>query len=186
MSRRNVEQVCNRHREKHGESVRSTFRVFAEHNDFILAVIRSRCRYELDVEDIYQDLFLHMVNKPVPRDVASVKRYLYGAIVMRMGSAARRVRQYRSSLYLYGEEKELRSGDDSPERTIRIKEEAGRALKLIEKGCLKRSEARAIKLRYMNNWGPKDVAGEMGVDVRSVSRYISVGLKRIRLLMKAR
>lgn len=181
-----MEQLCNTPKEEYRNSVSSTFRVFAEHNEFILAVIRSRCRCELDVDDIYQDLFLHMVNKPVPQDVASVRRYLYGAIVMRMGSAARRVRRYRSSLYTYGEEKELHRNCESPEKTALLKEEAGRAMRLIENGYLKRSEARAIKLRYMNNWGPKDVADKMGVDVRSVSRYISVGLKRIRLLMKAR
>jgi DNA-directed RNA polymerase specialized sigma24 family protein len=89
-------------------------------------------------------------------------------------------------LYGYGEERELRTNDHSPERPVLVKEEVGRALRLIEKGLVKRSEARAIKLRYMNNWGPKDVADEMGVNVRSVSRYVSVGLKRIRLLMKAK
>ncbi len=180
-----MEQLGNRHSENCRESVSSTFRVFAEHNEFILAVIRSRCRYELDVEDVYQDLFLYLVNKPVPRDVTSIRSYLYGAIVMRTGDASRRVRRYRSSLYTYGEEKEVHRTFDTPDKTALLKEEAGRAIRLIEKGYLKRSEARAIKLRYISSRDPKDVASEMGVDVRSVSRYISVGLKRIRLLMKA-
>jgi len=160
--------------------------MFAEHEDFILAVIRSRCRRGFDVEDVYQDLFVYMVNKPVPDNVVSIRSYLYAAIVMRTNDAARRVRRYRSSLYGYVEKKGFCGREDSPERMVLLKEDAGRALRLIEKGVLKRSEARAIKLRYMNNWGPKDVADEMGVDVRSVSRYISVGLKRIRLLMKGR
>jgi len=182
--RDDVEQIRNRQSEESRQNVRSTFEVFVEHNDFILAVIRSRCRYDVDVEDVYQDLFLNMVSKPVPRDVESVRRYLYGAIVMRVGSAVRRVRRHRSSLYEYVEKAQPHTRGRSPEKTAIIKDEIERALKLIERGCLKRSEARAIKLRYMNNWGPRDVADEMGVDVRSVSRYISMGLKRIRLLMR--
>ncbi len=181
-----MEQVRNTHIDNRQKNVRSTFRIFAEHSDFILTVIRTKCKNEADADDVYQDLFLSLVHKPVPEAVENIRGYLYRAIIMRTYNTTRGVQRYRSFMHGYGEQRRFDTGDKHPEKALLVKEEVGRALKLIEKGCIKGSEARAITLRYMNNCSPNDVAEEMDVNVRSVTSYISVGLKRMRLLLKTR
>ena len=167
------------------ETVKSTARLFAEHHDFILMVIRDKCGCALDVEDVYQDVFLTLVRRPVPETVENVKGYLQRTIAIQANEAVRQRRRYHSVLERYAQNRGQRSAGQAPEAPVAVREEAQRALDLIEKGLLTKGESRAIELRYMHNWRPGDVAREMGVHVRSVSRYVSVGLKRMRLLLRA-
>jgi len=168
------------------KNVESAFRVFVEHNDFILAVIRAKLGGEADVEDVYQDLFVSFIHKPIPDAVRNVRGYIYKAIAMKTAHAARRAQQYRALLHGYAEQRMFSETDSCAEKTMVDKEEATRALALIESGYLKRSESRAIALRYMDNDKVGDVAKRMDVEARSVSRYISTGLKRMRSLFKVR
>jgi RNA polymerase sigma factor (sigma-70 family) len=79
----------------------------------------------------------------------------------------------------YAERFDFPINESGPEDAIIETEETEKIFKLIEK-CLPHSEARAITLRYMNDFSIKDVAEKMNVDGRTVSRYISVGLKKAR------
>jgi len=168
------------------KNVESTFRAFVEHNDFILAVIRAKLDHEDEVEDVYQDLFVSFVCKPIPSAVQNVRGYIYKAIAMKTAHAARRAQQYRALLHGYAEQRKFCATDSCAEKTMVDKEEATRALALVESGHLKRSESRAIALRYIGNNKVEDVARRMDVDTRSVSRYISIGVKRMRSLLKVK
>jgi DNA-directed RNA polymerase specialized sigma subunit len=63
------------------------------------------------------------------------------------------------------------------------KEETEKMLNLMQKN-LSAKEAEAITLRYFNEDKISHVAQKMGIQKRSVSRYISVGLKKVRAVMK--
>jgi len=64
-------------------------------------------------------------------------------------------------------------------------EEMNKMFKLIE-GCLPRSGAQAITLRYRNNYNTKEIARKMRVNKRTVHRYISIGLNKARQLLRAK
>jgi len=71
----------------------------------------------------------------------------------------------------------------TPENAFIEVEEINKMFGLI-KGRLKDSQYQAIALRYKSQYNNKEVAEIMGVKRTSVSRYISIGLKKIRQSLK--
>jgi RNA polymerase sigma factor (sigma-70 family) len=165
-------------------SVNITAKIFAEHSDFIYAIIYYKVRDKAQADDIYQDFFLSLVAKPVPTGIKDIRSYLYRAITNDIIDANRRVDRYQARIRKYAEVFNYVTNNNTPEKTL-ITEEDGEIFKLIGR-CLPSSEARAIKLRFKNNRDITEVAAKMSVDKRSVSRYISVGLKKIRHFLRTR
>ena len=126
--------------------------IFAQHGQFIRAIIYSKIGHEAGAEDIFQDFFLSLAHKPPPDDVKNIKSYLYSAITHDIADAMRRMNAYR----------------------VRLEE-------LIEKR-LPSSQSKAVILRYKHGYEIKEIAEAMRVDSRSVSRYICLGLRAIRQL----
>jgi RNA polymerase sigma factor (sigma-70 family) len=159
-------------------------KIFAEHSDFIYAIIRHKVRDKVQADDIYQDFFLSLVAKPVPTGIKDIRSYLYRAITNDIIDANRRVERYQARVRKYAEVFNYATNNNTPEKTL-ITEEEDEIFKLIGR-CLPSSEAQAIKLRFKNNRDITEIATKMSVDKRSVSRYISVGLKKIRHFLRTR
>ena len=166
----------------HANNVNSAAKIFAEYGNFIYAVIHSRVNDEAQADDIFQDFFLFLISKPLPADVRNTKGYLYKAIADDIVDAARRVEKYQTRMHRYARRLEYSAAEDSPEKALIEAEETNKMLELIEKR-LPRSEAQAIILRYKNSYNIKEVAKQMDVDKRTISRYISVGLRKVRQLL---
>ena len=64
-------------------------------------------------------------------------------------------------------------------------EETSKMFELIERR-LPPNEALAVRLRYRSNCSTGEAAKQMGVKPRSVSRYVSVGLKKFRSYLEAK
>lgn len=156
--------------------------IFTEHGDFIHAVIRSRVKDHAQADDLFQDFFLSLVCKPPPASVKKLKSYLFRAITNDMVDAVRRVEKYRARMHRYAEPLRYITGNGDPEKTLAGAEEMNRTFELIERR-LQPSEARAITLRYRNDFSIQEIAETMRVDNRSVSKYLYKGLKKIRQLL---
>jgi RNA polymerase sigma factor (sigma-70 family) len=152
---------------------------FSEYGDFIRAVIRYKVKNEARAGDLSQDFFLSLVSKPVPTGVQNVRSYLYRAIINDIVDATRRVEKYKTRMNKYAECLNYSINKNTPENALIEAEETDKMFKLIE-GWLRRSEAQAISLRYRNSYNIKEVAKKMHVNNRTVSRYISAGLSKIR------
>ncbi len=159
--------------------VASAAEIFSEYGDFIWAVICYKVKNEAWAGDLFQDFFLSLVSKPIPEGVQNVRSYLYRAIINDIVDATRRVEKYKNRINKYAECLNYSINKDDPENALIDTEETDKMFKLIE-GWLRRSEAEAISLRYRNNYNIKEVAEKMHVDSRTVSRYISAGLSKIR------
>jgi RNA polymerase sigma factor (sigma-70 family) len=153
--------------------------IFSKYGDFIRAVIRYKVKNEAWVGDLFQDFFLSIVSKPIPPEVQNVRSYLYRAIINDIVDAARRIEKYKTRMNKYAECLSYSINNNSPENALIEAEETDKMFKLIE-GWLRRSEAQVISLRYRNSYDIKEVAKKMHVDNRTVSRYISAGLSKIR------
>ena len=130
-------------------------------------------------EDIFQDFFFSFMSKPVPKDINNVKMYLFRAITNDIIDAKRRIERYRTHLNRYAELENSVCEKNNPENTaIRI-EEIQKMFESIEKH-INRCEAHAITLRYRNGYSINEVAGRMRIKPRSVSRYLSIGINKIR------
>lgn len=167
------------------DSVNTAYEVFAEHSSFIRAVIGSWVKNEAQADDIFQNLFLSLVHKPVPQGVEDVKSYLYRAIINDIADAARTMERYRALVRRYNEQLNFSARTISPENTLSIREETDKVLDLMGRH-LRRSEFQAITLRYRNCTPIKKVAEKMGVRNGTVRRYISVGLAKVRKLLTAK
>jgi RNA polymerase sigma factor (sigma-70 family) len=79
----------------------------------------------------------------------------------------------------YAEEFRFPVNNRGSESALLWGEEAETVLRRLA-GHLRRREAEAFRLRYRHNFSVAEIAREMGVDRRTVSHYLSAGLKRLR------
>lgn len=154
-------------------------RIFTEYGGFIRAVICYHIKDKDRADDLFQDFFLSLVAKPLPPDVQNTKCYLYKMIINGIIDAACRIEKYQNRIRRYAAHKRYSITEEGPESSLIESEEMNKMFKLIEKQ-LSRSESRAVILRYKNHYTVKEVAGKMNVASESVSRYISVGIGKIR------
>ena len=153
--------------------------VFSEYGDFIRAVIRYKVKNDAQADDLFQDFFLSLVSKPVPAGVQNVRGYLYRAIINDIVDATRRVEKYKTRMNKYAECLNYSVNNNRPENALIKVEQTNEMFRLIE-GWLRHSEAQAITLRYRNSYNIKEVAKKMHVNNRTISRYISAGLSKVR------
>lgn len=151
--------------------------IFDKYGDFIRSVIRFNIRNEPEAEDVFQDLFLSLVAKPIPLEVENVKGFLYKLTCDTVKDAYRRIERYQARIRRYTK-RNLRVAENRPETDLISVEETKKMFDLIERQ-LPPQEALAVTLRYREEYNTGDVAEMIGVKHRSVSRYVSVGLKKI-------
>ncbi len=157
--------------------------IFAEYGDFIHMVIFSQVKNKARINDIFQDFFLSLVRKPIPQDVKNIKGYLYRAITNDIIDATRRVNKYSYHMHKYSEYPNHSINKSTPENAFIDIEETNKMFGLI-KGRLTNSQYQAMTLRFRTYHSIKEVAEKMGVKSTSVSRYLSIGLKKIRQSLK--
>lgn len=155
-------------------------RICIEYGDFIRGVIRSQVKDEASVEDLFQDFFLSIIIKPIPENMKYVKSYIYRAIINDIIDNARKRKIYQEKIHKYAKFSYKKSiNKNNPTNAIINIEETNKMFELIEK-LLPHSQAEAITLRYHDDCKLKEVARKMDIDKKSASRYISVGVKKIR------
>ncbi|MBC8481125.1 MAG: sigma-70 family RNA polymerase sigma factor, partial [Planctomycetes bacterium] len=90
--------------------------IFAEYGDFILTILRSKIHkdHQVDIDDLYQDLFLSFVAKPVPENVQNIKGYLYRAITNRIYNNTRGIERYRNLKKKYAKNYNNYINNDNP------------------------------------------------------------------------
>jgi RNA polymerase sigma factor (sigma-70 family) len=154
-------------------------KIFSAYGEFILAVIHSQVGNNAQANDLFQDFFLSLVSKPIPPDIQNIKSYLYRAITNDIVDAARRSERYKILMHKHAEFLDYSINKGNPENALMEREEINQMFKVIGRQ-LPRSEAQAITIRFRNNFSIKEVAKKMHVNNRSVSRYISAGLSKVR------
>ncbi len=157
--------------------------IFAEYGGFIHMVIFSQVKNKARIDDIFQDFFLSLVHKPVPQNVKNIKGYLYRAITNDIIDATRRVNRYSYHMHKYHEYPNHSINKKTPENAFINVEETNKMFGLIRRR-LTNSQYQAMALRYRTDHSIKEVAEKMGVKSTSVSRYLSIGLKKIRQSLK--
>ena len=153
-------------------------KIFEEHGDFIRLFIRFHVNNKAEAEDLFQDFFLSLISKPIPEEVQDVRAFLYRLASDKTKDAFRRIERYQARIRRYAERRR-RVIDGSPEHVVIQIEQTEKMFKLIRER-LPLSEARAVTLRYRNNRDIGEVAKQMGIKPRTVSRYVSVGLNKLR------
>lgn len=153
--------------------------IFAEYGNQIRTAIQFNLNDKSQIDDIFQNVFLSIVHKPVPKHIENIRGYLYIAIINDIVDMARRTKSYRTRIRRYAECRKYSIINDDPENILIQAEERQKMIELIEKQLPPR-EAQAVTQRYAYDIDIGQAAQNMDISRRSLSRYLCVGLKKIR------
>jgi len=163
------------------QAIVAAARILEEHGGFLRSVIRFQAHDLCREDDLLQEFFLRLVEQPVPPDVRNLRSYLYQAVVRDIVDLGRRQEEYRRHLKKYA--RKIRISIHNRPSTNAIEKE------IDEKGSvfarltrqLQHREAQVVTLRYRDNYSIAEIADQMGVHRRTVSRYLTSGLRKLRV-----
>ena len=125
--------------------------IFTKYGDFIRGVIQCKVADKGEVDDLFQNFFLSLVSRPPAPNVKNIKGYLYKAILNDIIDNSRRIERYQNRVHRYAEFLSYSTIEDNSENVLIEAEEMAKMFECIEKQ-LEHSEARAVILRYKNNY----------------------------------
>lgn len=152
-------------------------RLFAEYHLYIRATIKYFLKDPLEQEELYQDIFVYFVHKQIPDHVVRVPSYLYRVILDRVRDRKRKQTRDSNRLQHYAYEQSGRQPDESD--LLPHREQIDEVFALIDTH-LTEKEADAVVLRYKHDLDVEEIAQRMKVKPRTVSHYLSEGLKKLR------
>jgi len=187
MQGRKEKETCQSRKEEESDvqdRIEKAYTIFQKYNDDIRAIIEFNLSDKSRLDDIYQNFFLSIVNKSIPSDIKNIKGYIYRAITNDIIDMARKTKSYRDRIERYSEYYKHGVIDNNDPETASIQaEERNRMVEIIEKQLSSR-EAEAIIKRYDNDISFDDAAREMGIKKRTFSRYLCLGLKKIKQILE--
>ena len=163
------------------ERVKRAEDIFETYGDEIRAMISLNVKEQSTADDVFQNLFLSVVRKPIPTHIDRVEAYLYRIITNDIIDETRKTNGYRELVRGYGRHSSRRMRQEPPDDDLIEVEDVRKMLQLIERQLPSR-EAEAVIRRHVYGDDVGDGARKMNVDTRTFSRYLSRGKKRIRRL----
>ena len=168
------------------EKVKWATEVFDEYGDIIRNAIYLNVNNRSEADDIYQDLFLSLVHRPIPRDIQYIRGYLYRAIKHDVLDAVRRTKSYRAQIAEYAEccPSSVYGVEQKDPQNIALQAEEIQRIIQIAQSQLPRRETEAVLLRYARGQDTTNAAKTMHINKRSFARYLCMGLKKIRQFIR--
>jgi RNA polymerase sigma factor (sigma-70 family) len=153
--------------------------VFEEYGDKIRAFIHFNLKDKSKADDLFQQLFVSIVHKPIPSGIQDIQAYLYQAVTNDVIDLSRHKKNNRDHLQKYAFCRKLDSKQEDPQKIAIQVESTKNMFQLIESRLPER-EAQAVLQRFGHGFSLKDTAKKMHLDKRVVSRYLSIALKKMR------
>jgi RNA polymerase sigma factor (sigma-70 family) len=154
--------------------------IYEEYGGFIRAVIRFQARNKSEEEDLFQGFFLALIHRPIPADVRNFKSYLYQAITNHVRDSVRWRAKYRHAMEKYAQETGIGINSHPAENVLIEETEEKDALIASFVRHLQQRHAQAFVLRYRDDCSISEIAAVMGVNGRTVSRYLSESVRKLR------
>ncbi len=161
--------------------VEQAAQIFDDYAAEIYSIILFNVNDSSIADDIFQDLFLTFIQKPIPSNTRNIKAYIFKTITNDISDTVRQAKNYHQRLTRYAEGKKHLMITGNPEDTAIQAEQMRKLFDLIEKQLPPR-QAQAIFLRYMDNRSTTEAAKKMGVSKTTISKYVWLGLKKIQQL----
>ena len=161
------------------ERVRQAEDIFETYGDEIRAMISLNVTELSTADDIFQNLFLSVVHKPIPPHVDRIEAYLYRIVTNDVIDETRKQNGYVDFVRGYGRHNNHQTTQEPPDNDVIEVEDTRKMLQLIERQLPSR-EAEAVIHRHLYGNKIRDGAEKMNVDSRTFSRYLTRGKRRIR------
>jgi len=182
-----MEPMCGDDRDGGNDSqerVRLAAEVFHKYGREIRAMIQFTVEDPTEAEDLFQNLFLSFVARPLPPDIRSIRRYLYRAILNDDISRREREERYRKHIQVYAIRQKYSLVEEDPQDVAMRVEEIQEIFRMAEN--LRPSEAKAVAREYRLDCDRGQASRDMGIKRRSFSKYLWRGLRSLRLMSLAR
>ena len=154
--------------------------VFDTYGAEIRAMIEFHLKDRSIVDDVFQDFFVSIIKRPIPPEIKNVRAYIFRAITNNVVDRFRQKRNHAEKTQIYAESRKHRAVQKDPQNVAIQAEEIAEMFWLIE-NRLPRRQARAVVERY--GLGTSDTATRLCVDRRSVSRYATEAIRKMRILV---
>ncbi len=160
-------------------------RIYRDHDGFIQSVIRFCAKNQADREDIYQEVYLALYAKVDLEKIHDVKSYLYRLVTNKSNEFLRNKigRELKHKQYIERVTKNTVEDEGFPPEA-ELRDEVENLVDLI-RNCLSAKESQAILLRYKDQYDIDEAAAKMNVERRTLIHYVSVGLKKLRAVLKS-
>jgi RNA polymerase sigma factor (sigma-70 family) len=156
--------------------------IYRDNGQFIYKIIQFHLSDLPEVEDVFQSFFLRLLEKPVPKkEVVNQRPYLYRMITNNIVDDVRRTRAYKKHISRYSAIPYHKPVCSPCEKLIQ-KEQFNSIIKTME-NCLPAHITTILKLRYKKNYSTGQIADEMPVKRKTIIKYISDGLKKLREIL---
>lgn len=165
------------------KNVTRATRIFDEHGDFIYQIALYKSGDKDLADDLCQNFFLSLISNPIPTDIINIKSYLYRALTNDFLDEMRRIGKRKEFLQKYANNLDFSINKKCLDDAYIEKEQFSKMFEIIG-GRITPSEFKAIELRYKNGYSVSEVAERMNVKKQTVSRYLSMGLKKIKNFFK--
>ena len=160
-------------------NVEQAGQIILEYESFIRSIIHTQNLTDVSDDDIFQDFYLSLVAKPVPKNVRNIKSFLYKSIINHLSSSYLRMRAYEKKIQNFRKNSNFIVNKFDPTSALLIREDTNKILELIKNNTSNKKYT-AILLRYKEGYTIEEVADKMGIKYASVARYISTGLRMVR------
>jgi RNA polymerase sigma factor (sigma-70 family) len=164
-------------------------KLFSEHGTAIYTMILMQVNDEFLADDLYQELFLSLVKKPLPSNLETPLTYLFRVIANDVIDAMRKRATDMNLQQKYLDRLAIESDDSGSETALQIlinREKREKLTEIILRSDLHPCEAKTIIERLNRGSSTKEIARKLSINERSVSHYLSTGLKKLRLLLTSK
>ena len=164
---------------------RALVKIYEEYDGFIQSVIRFSAKNQADREDIYQEVFIVLFRKANLEQIQDFKSYLYRLVINKSNEFLRRKISREIRLKEYMELQSQEAAQEGEElQGMLVLDEVDGMVDLIQEH-LSRREAEAVLLRFKYHCDNEEAARKMNVRKETLIRYVSVGLKKLRDIVKS-
>jgi len=157
--------------------------IFNTYHDKIFKFIKFHINNESDVDDVFQELLLSFLQHGIPVNTKNILSYIYRTITNDITDLIRKKKKYQSKLSNYAQQQSQPFLNSAPIHSAIQAEEFQKFYTIMQKRLPPR-QVQALYLRYVKEYTNSETAETMGIDKKSVSRYISAGLNKIRKVSK--
>lgn len=154
-------------------------KIYEEYGDEIRGVICFNIQDETKADDLFQEFFISLVRNPVPSGLKDVRSYLYRAVTNDVIDSSRQVKNHQDGIQKYAEMYMYSDSQEDPQEMAIDAEETEKMFELIE-NRLSQRESEVVANRFGLGLTISDTAEKIQVDRRSVSRYLSMAIKKMR------
>jgi len=161
------------------EKVEVAAKIIDEYGGLVRSIIHLHADNDYDADDIFQDFFLSLVNKPIPLSPKDTKAYLAQAAINDVFDAIRRRKNYRQHLTQYYQSSKYRRNTQGTPQSIMLQAEEIQKLFDLVKERLATREAEAVLQKYRCGHDTSEAAEEMGINTRTFDRYVCIAMKKL-------